>query len=120
MKVVTTGGRDYTDVKTIWDTLDRLRVTMIACGDCRGADVLVQGYAKARGIPLVVYYADWESDGRAAGPLRNARMIEDFQPQLVVAFPGGRGTWNCARHAQRQNVQVLFVNARLRSDNYED
>jgi hypothetical protein len=40
-----------------------------------------------------------QGDGRAAGPRRNQRMLEDFRPDLVVAFPGGRGTAYMVRRA---------------------
>lgn len=44
---------------------------------------------------------DWQTKGRAAGPLRNKAMIEDFKPDLVYAFhhnasPGTRGCLDMA------------------------
>lgn len=38
--------------------------------------------------------ADWLKHGKAAGPIRNQKMIDDFLPHRVVAFlhPDSRGT----------------------------
>jgi len=35
---------------------------------------------------------DWEAHGRLAGPIRNAPMIREGKPDVVIAFPGGPGT----------------------------
>ncbi|MEM9912925.1 MAG: hypothetical protein AAF922_19365 [Pseudomonadota bacterium] len=45
--------------------------------------------------------------GRAAGPIRNKEMLDEGCPDLVVAFPGGRGTANMVKQAQAAGVEVL-------------
>jgi hypothetical protein len=42
-------------------------------------------------IKRYVCHADWETHGRAAGPIRNEKMLT-WKPDLVVACPGGDGT----------------------------
>ena len=43
------------------------------------------------GLLIVAVVADW-SIGRKVGPIRNQRMLDEHRPNLVVAFPGKRGT----------------------------
>lgn len=60
-------------------------------------------------VKYVGYPAEWEAHGKAAGPIRNAHMLSDFKPDLVVAFPGGRGTADMVKKAQDAGVTVLLV-----------
>jgi hypothetical protein len=53
--------------------------------------------------------ADWNTHGRAAGPIRNQRMLDEVKPELVVAFPGGRGTADMVRRAREAGVNVYLV-----------
>lgn len=87
----------------------RAPVVALAHGGAPGADSLAGAWAEARGLEVEVYEADWEAYGRSAGPRRNADMLRLFQPTLVVAFPGGRGTADMARRAEAAGVTVLRV-----------
>lgn len=46
------------------------------------------------------------TNGKAAGPIRNQRMLDEGKPDLVVAFPGGRGTADMVRRAKAAGVPV--------------
>ena len=61
------------------------------------------------GLPCAVYRADWEGLGRKAGPIRNQQMLDEGKPDLVVAFPGGRGTANMMRIAREAGIEVIEV-----------
>jgi hypothetical protein len=52
--------------------------------------------------------ADWKRHGKSAGPLRNQEML-DAAPDLVIAFPGGRGTADMVRRAKSVNVKVIEI-----------
>ncbi len=73
----------------------------------RGADLLAAAWARSRGIPARPFPADWNRDGKAAGFLRNVRMLREGRPDLVVAFPGGKGTAHMVGLARRAGVAVL-------------
>lgn len=75
-----------------FEVLDILKPKEIAQGDAKGADELAREWAKERGVACQRYAALWQSEGRAAGPIRNRRMFTGFAPNGTVAFPGGRGT----------------------------
>ena len=44
-----------------------------------------------------------------AGPRRNARMLAEGKPDLVVAFPGGRGTADMVSKARAAKVEVMEI-----------
>ncbi len=111
MKVLVCGGRDYSgDVATILSKLhlDK-RISCIVTGGCSGADALAQKWAHQNDVPLTVHYAQWKLYGSAAGPMRNARMLVLDRPDLVVAFPGGRGTADMIRRAEEAGVKVVLA-----------
>lgn len=107
MRVLVTGGRNYGDYEHVTETLDKLNVTELATGGAGGADTLAELWAYEREIPCHVYTAEWSVYGRPAGPIRNQQMLNAFQPDLVVAFPGGKGTTDMVSRAMRVNVKVL-------------
>jgi predicted Rossmann-fold nucleotide-binding protein len=110
MRVLVTGGRDYNDPGNVAQVLGNLQETSgITClieGGAKGADALAREWATEQGIPCVTCPADW-SRGRAAGPMRNTSMLRDHRPDVVVAFPGGRGTADMVGKAEKAGVKVL-------------
>lgn len=76
-------------------------------GDARGADRLAAAVAGDMGIACEAHPADWASDGRAAGVVRNARMIAT-RPTLVVALWDGRshGTLDTIQRATQAGIPV--------------
>ena len=80
-------------------------------GDFRGADKLAKAWAKSRGIPEEPYPADWGSYGKAAGPKRNQRMLDEGKPDIVVAFPGGDGTKDMTDRARAAHIRVVDIKA---------
>ena len=61
---------------------------------------------RARDVACTPQPADWKRYGRGAGPARNQAMLVEFNPQLLVAFPGGKGTADMVRRAQKAGVRV--------------
>jgi hypothetical protein len=108
--VLVTGGRDYADWYTVRMTLDLIGVTLLVHGCARGADRLAEHWAQDRGVQQHAYAADWQRLGKAAGPIRNQRML-DYEPgiQLVVAFPGNSGTADMVKRARRKGIAVVEV-----------
>lgn len=114
MKVLVCGGRNYDDKQAIWQELQRIAdsrgpITALIEGGARGVDQHAYAWAKWRGIEQKTYPADWNRHGRAAGPIRNATMLADGNPDLVVAFPGGVGTAHMVTIARKAGVEVIEV-----------
>lgn len=111
-KIIVCGGRDYgyrrnektskkeryqPEIDRIFNTLDRIRLAIgrplvIIQGGADGVDLFAKEWAHSRGVPVEEYKAEWDTYGKRAGYLRNARMLEEGNPKAVVAFPGGKGT----------------------------
>lgn len=113
MIVLVCGGRTYSDRDAVFEELDLLhherRIDVIVHGGAAGADALASEWAKARWVSEQHYPADWATHGNAAGPIRNAQMLREGTPDLVLAFPGGRGTADMIRQAQAAGVHVQEI-----------
>lgn len=113
MRVLVCGGRDYSDEEKVNDTLDRINTeTAITCvveGRARGADNLAKKWADGRRIRCEGFPALWRSYGQSAGPIRNKQMLEEGKPDLVVAFPGGKGTANMVKLAKEAGIEVIEI-----------
>lgn len=115
MKVLVCGGREFADADLLNHELDRLhaehRFTQVINGVARGADALAGEWARSRGVELKEFPADWQGEGRHAALIRNERMLVEGKPDLVVAFPGKRGTYHMCRLAEDAGVEVIRVAA---------
>jgi hypothetical protein len=66
-------------------------------------------WAKQFGIQTLAFPADWKTHGKAAGFIRNQRMLDEGKPDLVLGFPGGSGTADMCSRAERAGVRVVRV-----------
>lgn len=116
VRILTCGGRNYFNHRFIAMIMDGLVLEakqffetddiVVAHGAATGADTLVDHYCKERKIDVKRYRAKWETHGRSAGPIRNREMLEDFKPDMVIAFPGGPGTADMVEIAKAANVPI--------------
>ena len=113
MKVLICGGRDYTNEGYLRDELEAFdALTPITCvvhGGQRGVDKFANTWALDNGIEVREYKADWEQFGRSAGPIRNKLMLYKEEPDLVIAFPGNRGTAHMIEISEEQGYPVKRV-----------
>ena len=113
MRVIVCGGRDYKDDDTFCHAMSRLQSMYdlrIAHGGAPGADVMARDWAFENcECPPMEYRAEWGKYGVVAGPIRNQHMLDDFDPDLVVAFPGGKGTADMVAKAKAAGVTVILV-----------
>jgi hypothetical protein len=61
----------------------------------------------------VVFPAEWKKYGNAAGPIRNARMLNEGVPDVVIAFHENihksKGTKNMMDQACLHGVDVILI-----------
>ena len=98
-EIIVTGGRNYNDTDKVFDVLNFIKPTKIIQGGAQGADWIAKNWALKNNVLCVTVHADWDTHGKAAGPIRNLKMLTDFPLASVVSFPGGRGTANCVATA---------------------
>lgn len=112
--IIVCGGRNFGSRERVFKYLDSIHAknpigTLVHGGCSTGADQFADAWAKTRGVYVKVYVADWQGEGRAAGPNRNERMARDSGAELLVAFSGGRGTIDMIRRATNHGMRVRFV-----------
>jgi hypothetical protein len=123
-RLLVTGGRGYAGRDNVFRSLDMLAesevqtlnksllvITGAACFkgkplELTGADRWAWEWALTREHPCLLVPARWSKLGDAAGPERNQRMIDDYHPTNVVAFPGGAGTADMVQRARKQGIIV--------------
>lgn len=111
MRVLITGGRDYNDQYALEYFLDDLHKNKcfktLIHGGASGADRLAGNWAISREIEVEECPANWEKHGKSAGPIRNQEML-DKNPDLLIAFPGGRGTSDMVKRAKKSGLEIIF------------
>jgi hypothetical protein len=111
VKTLWCGGRNFQN-RGLIETWMRALLRpgdIVVHGAARGADSIAAQIAENMGLQVVAYPADWDAHGKAAGPIRNQRMLdENLDITLVVAFPGiGKGTFDMMRRAREKGIKVI-------------
>ena len=115
MKILVTGGRAYNNQRAVFEYLTRLDgelpggIDLVIQGGAEGADKHARLWACANQRPCATFHAHWHTLGKAAGPLRNEWMLEFARPDIVIAFPGGKGTSNMVTLARRAGINVRTI-----------
>jgi hypothetical protein len=114
MRVLVCGGRDYQDINRVSHVLtvymEEKGIDCIIQGGATGADTLAKDFAHRHAIDCQEYKADWETYGKSAGYRRNREMLELGKPDLIIAFPGGKGTANMVKLGRDAGIRILEVN----------
>lgn len=112
-----TGDRNWTAEAPVRHVLSRLPTGSVVIhgnnGNLRGTlglDRMAGRIAAELGFEVIAYPADWRRYGRAAGPIRNARMLHEGQPEIVYAFHDNlshsRGTRDMVEQAMKAAIPV--------------
>ena len=117
MRILVCGGRHFADRDLLARTLAPYKPDppiaasehKIIHGGASGADRLAREWCEVFGVPYREFPAEWNRHGRRAGPVRNQRMIDEGRPDLVIAFPGGRGTADMVWRARAAGIPVHEV-----------
>ncbi len=113
MIILCCGDRKWTDRDKIAIALSSLTVDdHVIHGNAPGADRLCAEYAIPH-MTVESFPANWSRYGRAAGPIRNQLMLDEGQPDLVLAFHSdiehSKGTADMIRRAKKANIPVKIV-----------
>lgn len=134
MRVLVCGGRDYGRMPNWYppeqasrlsaiaskqsfllrETLDDFHKTLgpftdLIHGAAPGADAHAAQWALKNRLTINSWKADWKRHGKAAGPIRNQQMIDNGKPDLVIAFPGGRGTADMIARAKAASIKLIEI-----------
>jgi len=115
MKILICGSRFYKNyikiyyyIKSLQEKCDDL---IIIEGGARGADRLARNACITLGIEYKEYQANWDKYGKAAGPIRNKKMLDDNPDiDLVVSFHedinSSKGTKDMLNKARKKGIRV--------------
>jgi hypothetical protein len=108
-RIGVTGGREFEGAASVchaFTTYVHLD-DLIVEGGARGADAICRAEAQLRGVKVETHSADWKRHGKAAGFIRNQEMV-DSGLDLLIAFPGGKGTADMVRRAENAGITVIL------------
>lgn len=114
IKVIISGGRDFENYALLKfkcnailkDINDEIQ---IVSGGSKGADTLGERYAKDKGFICKRFEAEWDKNGKAAGPIRNEEMAK--YADYLIAFWNGKsiGTKSMISKAQNVGLKIRII-----------
>lgn len=116
MKLIIAGSR-YVNVTSEqiscalrgWLHLEPYEITEVVSGGARGVDKSGEQWAEDNSRPYRVFPADWDTHGRAAGPIRNQEMADYADIALVFWDGRSRGTLSMiSEMAQRRKLSAVI------------
>lgn len=117
LRVLVCGDRNWDKPERVREVLGQLlyehHIECVIEGEARGADKAGRRAAERLGIPVLKFPADWTTFGNKAGVIRNAQMLLEGRPNLVIAFHSNlaksKGTKDMVRRARAAGVPVMVV-----------
>lgn len=121
MRVLICGSRGWKDSRPINALIAGLDVLaeaageelVIIHGDAKsGADKLADSLGRQWGAEVIRVPADWDRYGKAAGPIRNQRMIDEYDPDQVWAFRTygkSNGTDDMVARGEKAEIPTFIV-----------
>ena len=126
MRVLICGDRNWNDIDRVREVVKEMHgksfIDVVIEGEAPGADTHGAIIANELGIPVEKYPADWKKYGRAAGPIRNKKMLDDGKSDIVLAFHNhllhSKGTKNMCTIAKKAGVRVLVAHSQGQTEIY--
>lgn len=107
MRILVCGGRHYSDWpkvrQVLGDLCDKHSALFNPTDNWLPSDIVIMTGACPTGADDLAAL----STAGAAGPIRNQQMLDDGKPDLVVAFPGGKGTADMVRRARVAGIPTI-------------
>ena len=114
MRVILCGSRTWNKIDVIANVVEKLPADAVVIqGEAQGADIIARACAEERGLEVLSFPANWDTEGKSAGHKRNKRMLDEGGANLVIAFIDtnweSRGTFNMIELAEAKGVQVVKI-----------
>ena len=117
VKIIIAGGRDFVNYTLLKLKMDAITSGLrksntpiqVVSGKAKGADALGEKWAKHHSITIKEFYADWDLNGNAAGPIRNTEMA-NYATHLVAFWDGkSRGTLDMINAAKACDLKIRII-----------
>lgn len=124
MRVLVCGSRGWHDPEPIrlalaeclYESLDAGEELVVIHGAAKGADALAGEVATQFNAKVIAVPAEWDVYGRGAGPKRNQKMLDEHQPELVLAFRStgkSNGTDDMVARAHKAGVTTIVMDEQM-------
>jgi hypothetical protein len=118
MRTIIAGSRSITNRTIVARVVDLCdwQPTVVLSGAAAGVDRLGEDWAKANGLMVARYYADWSRHGNAAGVLRNRKMADNGEALIAIWDGTSPGTKSMIGEATKRRLRVFAVIYDQRAD----
>lgn len=104
MKLAIVGCRTFNDYKFVKDNIINFYnindITQIISGGATGVGSLAKQFAEEYQIDFKEFQADWNTYGKAAGPIRNRKIIENATH--IIAF------WDYKSRGTKSSINIAI------------
>ena len=114
-RIAVTGGREFDDFELLDLALRAIKDILgtnvaLAHGACRGLDIMAGEWVFNNDWWVAPFPANWKKYNKRAGNIRNQQILDEFNPDLVLSFPGGDGTFDMLKRAVTAHKAIWSVN----------
>jgi len=83
---------------------------IVSGGYPQGGDRFAEVIAKNDGLSITIHFPDWEKHGKAAGFVRNSKIVEDCDVLIAVVHPNRMGgTEDTIKKTKKLGKKVMIV-----------
>jgi hypothetical protein len=86
-----------------------MKVTIVTGDESKGVDFLASKYALEHQLECILFIADWNKHGLAAGPIRNKKIVTASHLMLALPSRNGKGTQNSINQMLQVNKPVYSL-----------
>lgn len=121
LRCVIAGSRDITSYEFVESIIDKCpwkdEITSVLSGTANGVDKLGEQWAQKNNIQIERYPANWDRDGKSAGPKRNKIMAGTAHAAIIIHKlssdgVGSKGTQNMKELAEHYKLKLYYVPVR--------
>ena len=110
LRIAIVGSREFGNLKLVENFVKHLPENcLIVSGGANGVDKCAENIASMCSVPTKIYKPDWKTLGKAAGFIRNEKIVDDCD--ICVAFWDlkSHGTLNSINWAKKKNKLLIVI-----------
>lgn len=93
-------------------------IISVISGGAKGVDSMAKDFAEHYKVPLTVFYPDWDTHGKAAGFIRNEKIIKNATHVIAVWDGVSKGTLHSIKLSRSWNKHLVVYNTKDDTLNY--